>query len=65
MDSLPKSGPYASLIPPTSPWNKMGRDMIRIYTLAGAAISPTFISPERCEWLYVTHSRLAQPEGFI
>ncbi len=24
-DSIPKSCPYASLVPPTSPWNRMGR----------------------------------------
>ena len=63
-DSLPKSRPYAFLVPPTSPWNRLGRDMIGVHTHFGSVISPTLISPERYEWLYVAHSRLPQAEAF-
>jgi len=45
-DSFPRSGPYASLVPPISPWNRLSRDMIGVHTPSGTVISPTLISPE-------------------
>jgi hypothetical protein len=60
-DSLPRPGPYASLAPPSSPWNNMGKNMIGLHTPTGTAISPTFISPERYAWLYAAHSRHRPP----
>ncbi len=63
-DSLSRSRPYASLVPPTSPWNRLGRDMIGVHTPSGTGISPTLIFPVRYEWLYAAHSRLTQPEAF-
>ena len=44
-DSIPRAGPYASMVPPTSPWNRLGRDMIGVHTPSGSIISPTLISP--------------------
>ncbi len=46
MDSLPKTNPYVTLVSPTSPWNRLGRDMIGVHTPSGIVISPTLISPE-------------------
>jgi hypothetical protein len=63
-DSLPRQGPYASLVPPGSPWNTTGKHMIGIHTPTGTVISPTLISPERYAWLYAAHSRRRQPEDF-
>jgi len=42
----------------------MGRDMIGVHTPPGTVISSTLISPERYEWLYAAHTRLARPETF-
>ncbi len=64
MDSIPREGPYASLVPPTSPWNRLGRDMIGVHTPSGTIISPTLISPERYKWLHLAHSQRAQPKAF-
>ena len=64
MDSLPKSGPYASLVPPISPWNRLGRELIGVHSPSGTVISPTLISPERYKWLQVAHSQRARPEAF-
>ena len=63
-DSTTREGPYASLVPPTSPWNRLGRDMIGVHTPSGTIISPTLISPERYKWLHAAHSQRAQPEAF-
>ena len=49
---------------PTSPWNKMGRDMTGVHTPSGTLISPTLISPERYKWLHRAHSQRARPEAF-
>jgi len=49
-DSIPRPGPYTSLVPPTSPWNPHGKCMIGVYNHTGAAISPTLLSPERYKW---------------
>ena len=62
-DSLPISCPYVTLVSPTSPWSRMGRNMIGVYTPSESIISSTLISPERYEWLYATHSRLAHSEA--
>ena len=64
MDSIPRSGPYASLVPPKSPWNIMGRDMIGAHIPPRTVISPTLISPERYKWLHTAHSQRARPEAF-
>jgi hypothetical protein len=42
----------------------MGMDIIEFHIPYGTVISPTLISPGIYEWLYVAHSRLAQPEAF-
>jgi hypothetical protein len=63
-DSIPKVGPYAALVPPTSPWNRLGRDMIGVHTPSGSIISPTLISPKRYKWLHAAHSQQARPEAF-
>ena len=63
-DSIPRIGPYATLVPPSSPWNTMGRPMIGLHTPSGSIISPTLISPERYAWLYAAHSRRRDPETF-
>jgi hypothetical protein len=47
--SLSRSRIYASLVPPSSPWNILGRHMIRVHTPTGAVVSLTLISPERYE----------------
>ena len=64
-DSIPRQGPYTSLVPPTSPWNRMGRDMIGVHTPTGKIISPTLISPERYAWLYKAHSQRTRSDEFI
>jgi len=65
-DSIQREGPYTSLVPPTSPWNILGRDMIGVHTPPGSIISPTtLISFERCERLHAAHSQRAQLEAFI
>ena len=56
-DSIPRAGPYASLVPPSSPWNNTARDMIGLHTPSGRVISPTLISPERYKWLHAAHSQ--------
>jgi len=62
---IPRSGPYASLVPPTSPWNRMGRDTIGVHTPSGLVISPTLISLERYKWIHAVHySQRARPEAF-
>ncbi len=38
--------------------------MIRVHTPYETIISPIQISPERYDWLYDAHSRMAQPEAF-
>jgi hypothetical protein len=43
--SIPREGPYVSLVPPTSPWNTLGTDMIGFHNANGTATSPTLISP--------------------
>ena len=64
MDSATREGPYASLVPPTSSWSRLGRDMIGVHTTSGTIISPTLISPERYKWLHAAHSQRAQLEAF-
>ncbi len=64
-DSLPGKGPYASLVPPTSPWNTLGTYMIGIHNPSGGAVSPTLISPQRHAWLHATHSRLNLGTDFL
>jgi len=64
MDCIPISGPYASMVPPTSPWNKLGRDMIGVHTPSGSVISPTLVSPKRYNWLHAAHSQRTRPEAF-
>jgi hypothetical protein len=49
------------MVPPTSPWNRLDRDMIGIHLPSGMIISPTLISPERYKWLHAAHSLRAQP----
>jgi len=63
-DSIPRSDPYTFLVPPTSPWNRLGKDMIGVHTPSETVISPTLISPERYEWLYVAHLQRVQQEIF-
>jgi hypothetical protein len=63
-DSLPRQGPYASLVPPFSPWNSTGKHMIGLHTPTGTVISPTLISPKRYAWLYAAHSRRRPSEDF-
>jgi hypothetical protein len=63
-DSIPREEPYASLVPPTSPWNRLERDIIGVHTPSGTIISPTIISPERYKWLHSAHSQRARPEAF-
>ena len=55
---------YASIVPPTSPWNVLGRDMIGVHTPFGSIISPTLLSPEQYKWLHAAHSQRARPEVF-
>ena len=43
-DSIHRSGPYASLDPHTSPWDRRGRDMIGVHTPSGTVISPILSS---------------------
>ena len=64
-DSIPRDGPYVSLVPPSSPWNTLGTDMIGVHNPNGAATSPTFISPKRYAWLHATYSRLNQGTSFL
>ena len=64
MDSIPGEGPYASLVPPTSPSNRLCRDMIGVHTPSVTIISPTLISPERYKWLHAANSQRAQLEAF-
>ena len=64
MDSIPREEPYAFLVPPTSPWNRLDRDIIGVHTPSGTIISPTLISPERYKWLHSAHSQRAQPKAF-
>ena len=56
-DSIPQERPYVSLVPPTSPWNTLGTDMIGVYNSNGVATSPTIISPQRYECLHAAHTR--------
>jgi hypothetical protein len=63
-DSIPRERPYASMVPPTSPWNTLGRDMIGVHKPSGTIIPPTLISPERYKGLHAAHSQRAQPEAF-
>jgi hypothetical protein len=46
-DSVPRPGPYTSLVPPTAPWNTHGKCMIGVHNHTRDAISPTLLSPER------------------
>jgi len=64
-DSIPREGPYISLVPPTSPWNTLGLDMIGAHNSNGAATWPTLISPQRYEWLRAAHARLNQGTDFL
>jgi hypothetical protein len=64
-DSIPKHDPYTSLVPPTSPWNRLGKDIIGVHTPTGKIISPTLISPERYAWLHMAHSQREWPDTFI
>ena len=34
-ESIPRQDPYTSMVPPTSPWNRLGRDMIGVHTPTG------------------------------
>ena len=63
-DSLPRTGPYASLVPPFSPWNTTSKEMIGLHTPTGSIISPTLISPERYAWLHAAHSRRRTSANF-
>ena len=64
-DSIPREGPYVSLVPTTSPWNTLGTDMIGVHNPSGVATLPTLISPQRYEWLHAAHSRLNQGTYFL
>jgi hypothetical protein len=64
MDFIPRREPCSSLVPPTSPWNTIGKNMIGMHTSSWAAISPTLISPKRYEWLHAAHSRLNHSKDF-
>jgi hypothetical protein len=63
-DSIPRLGPYTSLVPPTSPWNTHGKYMNGVHTHTRAAISPTLFSLERYNWLQAAHSRLHNTTDF-
>ena len=62
--SIPRLGPYTSLVPPTSPWNNHGKCMIGVRNHIEAAISPTLISLERYKRIHETHSRLHNNTNF-
>ena len=64
-DSIPREGPYVSLVPSTSPLNTLGTNMIGVHNSNGATTSPTLISPQRCEWLYAAHARLNHGTNFL
>jgi hypothetical protein len=40
-DSIPREGPYASLVPPASPWNTLGTDMRKAILHALASSTDT------------------------
>jgi hypothetical protein len=60
-DSLPRSGFYASRVPPSSPRNKLGRDMIGIHFSTRRIVSPTPISLERYAGLHTAYSQGSHP----
>ncbi len=64
-DFIPIEGSYVSLVPPTSPWNTLGTDMIGVHNAIGTATSPTLISPQRYEWLYAAHACRNQGTDFL
>jgi hypothetical protein len=64
-NSLSSSGPFAPLVPPSSPWNNLSKHMIGVHTPSGAVISSNLISLERYEWLHTAQSRRARPEDFL